>query len=70
VQTGGKRLGQLGSRIVAETFWGLLEGDENSFVSRKPNWTPQEDGLPTHTPGDFAMADLLRFVGEINPIGG
>ncbi len=68
-QTGGKRLGELGSRIVAETFWRLLEGDDNSFVSRKPDWTPQEDGLPARTQGDFAMADLLRFVGEINPIG-
>ena len=70
VQTGGKRLGEMGSRIVAETFWGLLKGDENSFVSRRPGWTPQEDGLPARTPGDFTVADVLRFVGEINSIGG
>jgi len=68
-QTGGGRLGEMGSRIVAETFWGLLEGDENSFVSRSPGWTPAEDGLPARVPGDFTTADLLRIVGEINPIG-
>jgi hypothetical protein len=60
----------MGSRIVAETFWGLLEGDENSFVSRRPDWTPAEDGLPARSPGDFTMADVLRLVDEINPIGG
>lgn len=69
-QTGGKRLGEMGSRIVAETFWGLLEGDENSFVSRRPGWTPAEDNLPARDSGNFTMADLLRTVGEINPIGG
>ena len=70
VQAEGRRLGEMGSRIVAETFWGLLEGDENSFVSRRPDWTPAEDGLPARSPGDFTMADVLRLVDEINPIGG
>ena len=70
VQGEGKRLGAVGSRIVGEVFVGLLEGDKNSFLSRKPDWTPEEDELPSRTPGEFTMADLLRFVGEINPIGG
>jgi hypothetical protein len=25
---------------------------------------------PSRTPGDFTMADLLRFVGDISPIDG
>ena len=29
------------------------------------HWTPE---LPSKTPGDFTMADLLRFVGDISPI--
>lgn len=66
VQGEGERLGEVGSRIVGEVFWGLLQGDENSFVSRQPDWEPR---LDSSTPGDFKMVDLLRFVGDINPIG-
>ena len=66
VQGEGGHLGEVGSRIVGEVFVGLLEGDPNSFLSRQPDWTPE---LPARRTDDFEMADLLRFVGEINPIG-
>ena len=66
IQGQGKRLGQVGSRILAEVFIGLLEGDSSSFLVRNPDWTPI---LPAQTPGTFTMVDLLKFVGEINPIG-
>ncbi|MDP8932285.1 MAG: heme peroxidase family protein, partial [Actinomycetota bacterium] len=66
VKTGGQRLGPVGSRIVAEVFVGLLEGDPTSFVAADRNWKPT---LPSSAPGVFAMADLLRFVNDINPIG-
>lgn len=66
VQTGGRRLGEAGSRIVAEVFIGLLEGDATSFVAVEPNWKPT---LPSVIPGDFTMADLLRFVNDLNPLG-
>jgi hypothetical protein len=66
LQGDGRQLGEVGSRIVGEVFVGLLEGDPNSFLSRRPDWTPT---LPSATQGDFTMADLLRFVNEINPIG-
>ncbi|MDQ4143343.1 MAG: heme peroxidase family protein [Actinomycetota bacterium] len=66
VQAGGQHLGQVGSRIVAEVFIGLLEGDNNSFLSQDPAWKPT---LPAATPGTFTMPDLLRFVNDINPIG-
>jgi len=66
LQGGGERLGQVGSRIVAEVFIGLLRADIGSYLSRKPNWTPV---LPGKNKGDFTMADLLNFMGEINPIG-
>jgi len=65
-QGGGNRLGEIGSRIVAEVFYGLLEGDPNSFLSKQPDWTPT---LPSAVPGNFTMVDLLRFVNDINPIG-
>src|SRR5829696_3047259 len=70
VQGEGMRLGEVGSRILGEVFVGLLEGDPNSFLSRQPDWTPTlSSSIPGASPGDFKMADLLRFVNEINPIG-
>jgi hypothetical protein len=65
VQGKGKHLGQVGSRIVAEVFVGLLDGDPSSFRKRRPGWTPS---LPSKKPGQFTMGDLVRFVGDISPI--
>lgn len=66
IQGEGKRLGQVGSRMVAEVFVGLLEADSSSFLVRNPAWKPT---LLAETPGTFTMADLMRFVGDVNPIG-
>jgi hypothetical protein len=60
----GMRLGPLGSRIVAETFVGLLDGDPTSILGRNPTW---EFGQPL--PGlvlkgadvSFTFADLIAF---------
>lgn len=56
----GLRLGPTGGRIVAEVLVGMLEGDPSSFLRKAPAWRPE---LPAATPGDFTMADLLRFAG-------
>jgi hypothetical protein len=49
-------------------FVGLVHGDRCSYLWRRgPQWKPD---LPSQTPGDFTMADLLRFVGDISPIDG
>jgi len=70
----GNRLGPVGSRIVAEVFIGMLQGDESSFLSVK-NWKPT---LPAATPGTFLMTDMLTFMAkaqggpvakELNPVG-
>ena len=66
LQGEGRQLGGVGSRIVGEVFFGLLEGDPNSFLSMRRDWTPT---LPSVTEGNFTMVDLLRFVNDINPIG-
>jgi hypothetical protein len=62
----GQRLGPVGSTIIAETFLGLVHGDHKSFLWLRSNWAPE---LPGATPGDFTMADMLNFVGDLNPIG-
>ncbi|TCO72461.1 peroxidase family protein [Rhodovulum euryhalinum] len=67
VKGGGARLGPVGSAIVAEVLVGLVHGDHQSYLwQRGPGWRPS---LPSATPGDFTMADMLRLVGDINPIG-
>jgi len=67
-RSSGERLGPVGAAIVSEVFVGLVQGDPSSFLSIKgKDWKPE---LPSKTPGDFTMADLLRFVGDISPIDG
>lgn len=67
VQGKSRRLGAVGSRIIAEVFVGLLEQDSSSFLTRDPYWRPT---LPSQSPGTFTMADLLRFVSDISPLDG
>jgi hypothetical protein len=64
----GERLGPVGATIVAEVFVGLVHGDHTSYLWLKgKDWKPT---LPSKKPGEFTMADLLRFVGDISPIDG
>jgi hypothetical protein len=71
VQAQGQHLGQVGGRIVAEVFLGLLEKDQSSYLRNQPGWTPF---LPSATAGDFAIPDLISFTGHgldrIGPPGG
>jgi hypothetical protein len=60
VQTGGQRLGELGGRIVAEVFAGLLAGDPDAYLNATPAWTP---GPPFTTTATVTVPDLLRMAG-------
>jgi len=65
---GGEKLGPVGATIISEVFVGLVHGDHQSYLWLKgKNWKPT---LPSKTPGEFTMADLLRFVGDVSPIDG
>ena len=66
VQQGGERLGEVGSRIIVETFHGLIEGSPHSIL-QDPTWRPE---LPSQHRHHFTMLDLLEFVDDINPLGG
>ena len=55
---GGRHLGPVGGRIVAEVLVGLVEGDPDSYLYQCPTWRPE---LPAATQGDFTMADPVRF---------
>ncbi|MDH4988576.1 heme peroxidase family protein [Aminobacter anthyllidis] len=75
IRGGGKKLGPVGARIIAETFIGIVQGDAASYLSQ-PGWKPH---LPAATPDTFFMTDLLKFVAAagdpngvadpLNPVG-
>jgi len=51
------QLGEVGGRIVAEVFIGLLVGDIHSYIYQNPGWRPRPDFM---TGDHFKMADLLK----------
>jgi hypothetical protein len=70
VQQGGQRLGQVGSRIVAETFYGLLRADRNSYINQrmlcfkpKPIQIPREfEFIPPFPPPPIEL-EILTAAG-------
>lgn len=67
VRENGERLGPVGATIVSEVLVGLVHGDRQSYLWLDgPDWQPS---LPSAVPGAFTMADLIRYVDDINPIG-
>lgn len=54
---GGQHLGPVGSRIVLETFLGLLWHDRKSFL-HDPTWRPHPK---LHTEGNFTLGQLIDF---------
>jgi hypothetical protein len=57
----GRRLGPVGSLIVAEVLLGLLKEDATSFVNAETPWKPLRPIAPAA--GRFGIADLLKFAG-------
>lgn len=61
---GGNQLGPVGGRIVAETFVRILKRDVSSYLNVTGGFTPM---LPSTTPGDFTVADMMIFAGVTSP---
>lgn len=59
----GLRLGPVGSLIVGEVFIGLLQLAPGSFLRDNPGFRPT---LPSRTPSDFRIVDLLT-VAQVDP---
>jgi hypothetical protein len=53
----GLRLGEVGARIVAETFIGLLQGDPTSYFRVSPKWTPEFKSIGPN----FEMRDIIKL---------
>jgi hypothetical protein len=61
---GGSQLGPVGGRIVAQTFVRILKRDASSYLNAPGGFSPI---LPSAVPGDFTVADLVRFAGVTQP---
>jgi hypothetical protein len=59
IQQQSRRLGQVGGRIVAETFVGILAENKRSFFTLDPQFRPKPPIAPSE--GTFKMGDLLKF---------
>jgi hypothetical protein len=63
VMRGGKRLGPVGARIVAEVMIGLIEGDPTSYLVQDPEWRPEYG-----TDDSFNTTDLLTKAGVVRAL--
>ena len=57
----GHHLGEVGSRIVAETLIGLVWFDHYSYLFQGPQWNPHDEGIGFSKALD--MLELTNFVG-------
>ena len=63
LQAGGRHLGAVGGRIVAEVLIGLLQTDPGSYLVQQPGWTPTLPRRDGTRHGPFGMVDFLTFAG-------
>jgi hypothetical protein len=56
---GGQHLGPVGSRIVAETFVGLLSMDKSSFLNAKSGFIPHP--IITGGAANFTLGRLIAY---------
>ena len=57
----GRRLGPVGSTIVAEVLVGLVRRSPDSILAPGSNWKPN---LPSEEPGEFTLHDLLNYASK------
>ncbi|GAA6619043.1 peroxidase family protein [Scytonema sp. NUACC26] len=61
IRANGDSLGEVGSRIVAETFIGLMRNDPSSFLNQ--DWEPSQGVKLPNGKEIREMADFLKFAG-------
>jgi hypothetical protein len=64
---GGRSLGPVGGRIVAEVFAGLLRADATSVLNTAPVWRPKRGRFGCRRDGVFTMVDLLKYADPDRP---
>jgi hypothetical protein len=63
VRANGNSLGEVGSRIVAETIIGQILADPDSYLQRGNGWTPMFGAMPADGEPIVTIADVFRFAG-------
>jgi hypothetical protein len=58
----GRRLGPVGSTIVAEVLIGLVRRSPDSILAPELNWKPN---MPSEEPGEFTLHDLLMYASRV-----
>jgi hypothetical protein len=58
----GRRLGPVGSTIVAEVLIGLVRRSPDSILAPELNWKPN---MPSEEPGEFTLQDLLMYASRV-----
>lgn len=62
VEQMGIHLSSVGATIVAEVIIGMIEGDNQSYLSQNPFWKPSLPCFEGYRNGkDFTMADLIKI---------
>ncbi|KYC36435.1 hypothetical protein WA1_42780 [Scytonema hofmannii PCC 7110] len=61
IRANGDSLGEVGSRIVAETFIGLMRNDDSSYLSQ--DWNPSQGVKLPNGKEIREIGDLLKFAG-------
>ena len=68
VRAKGSSLGEVGSRIVAETIIGQILNDPDSYLNQRGGWGPDQGvKLPNGAPVK-SIRDLLQFAGVLGPV--
>jgi hypothetical protein len=63
----GIKLGPVGGRIVGEVIVGLLQMDDESYLTHNPLWKPTLPTIMGSVTGEFRMIDFLAYAG-VDPL--
>lgn len=77
VQANGHRLGEVGSRIVAEVILGMVDADPAAYLNDTPRWTPEmprpitapDLSDPAAAEVGYSFGDFLAFATGPTPDG-
>jgi hypothetical protein len=70
VREGGNRLGEVGSRLVAETFIGVLLADPESYLAKDPSWNPSKKTPGSGGPLKLADGRTIKKIGDLLEFSG
>ena len=70
VREGGERLGEVGSRLVAETFIGVLLNDPESYLAKDASWDPSKKTPGSGGPLKLSDGRTIKKIGDLLEFAG